>query len=51
MEIYLGNQAVNKLVQDSFMDARYLGYKIPFSQSMKDIKRNSALWVKEVIVD
>lgn len=47
----MGNQAVNKLVQDSFLDARYLGFNIPFSQSMKDIKKTNNLWIKDIIVD
>ena len=46
----MGNQAVNKLVKDSFLDAKYLGFNIPFSQSLKDIKPNS-LWIKEIVVD
>ena len=47
----MGNQAVNKLVKDSFLDAKYLGFNIPFSQSMKDIKNNNSLWIKEIVVD
>jgi hypothetical protein len=42
-------------MQDSFKDAWYLGYKIPFSQSLKDIKDKYGgghqIWVRELVVD
>ncbi len=40
-------------MQDSVKDAWYLGFKIPFSQSMKDFKSNNNgnLWIKDIIVD
>jgi hypothetical protein len=37
-------------MQDSVKDAWYLGFKVPFSQSLKIIKNNN-LWVKDIIVD
>ena len=51
MEIFLGNRAAHKLMQDCFLDAKYLGYKVPFSQSYKEIKSNGDIWIKEVVVD
>jgi len=52
MEIFVGHKATHKLMQDCFKDAWYLGFKIPFSQSLKDFKGNSNhLWVKDLIVD
>jgi hypothetical protein len=53
MEIFLGYRATHKLMQDSVKDAWYLGFKIPFSQSMKDFKGNNGswMWVKHLIVD
>lgn len=40
-------------MHDSVKDAWYLGFKIPFSQSMKDFKSNNTgnLWIKDIIVD
>ena len=40
-------------MHDSVKDAWYLGFKIPFSQSMKDFKSNNNgnLWIKDIIVD
>lgn len=40
-------------MHDSVKDAWYLGFKIPFSQSMKDFKSNNTgnLWFKDIIVD
>jgi hypothetical protein len=41
-------------MQDSVKDAWYLGYKIPFSQSLKDFKESYSgrgVWVKELVVD
>ena len=51
MDIFIGNRAAHKLVQDSFIDARYLGYKVPFSQSYRELKANGNIWIKEIIVD
>ena len=51
MDIFLGNRAAHKLVQDSFLDARYLGFKVLFSQSYREFKGNGDIWIKQIIVD
>ena len=51
MEIFLGNRAAHKMIRDSFIDARYLGFKIPFSQSYREFKDSDSIWMKELIVD
>ena len=47
----MGNKAAHKMMHDSFLDARYLGYKVTFSQSYRELKGNGSLWIKEIIVD
>lgn len=53
MQIFIGYRATHQLMQDSVKDAWYLGFKIPFSQSLKDFKgtNHNNLWVRDVIVD
>lgn len=53
MEIFIGYRATHRLMQDSVKDAWYLGFKIPFSQSLKDFKgtNHNNLWVRDIIVD
>lgn len=50
----MGCRATHKLMQDSVKDACFLGFKIPFTNSLKDFKSQNTtngVWIKSLIVD